>query len=100
MKKTLVGLMLIASLVFSGCSLLGGQENTKPAAEEKQVEVVTPQVGTQTPPVVEVQTPSFNDGDLYLKALAEKNVELCKQVKNVDLEARCEKEVKENSQAK
>lgn len=38
------------------------------------------------------QPPSFSDGQLYLKAIASKDVKLCAKIQDAELKSRCQKD--------
>ncbi|MEK7524355.1 MAG: hypothetical protein AAB588_04995 [Patescibacteria group bacterium] len=88
MKKSLLILALASALLLSGC--FGKKDTQKPAAEEApsgQTVSGQPQKSEETPP-------SFQDGDIYLKALATKSLEMCGKIKNGSLKTKCEGKVK------
>lgn len=80
-KKIFFVVISVTVIALAGC-FGEDKETTRPAADEK--------------PAVEepATTPSFSDGDLYIKALSEKKPELCKQIKDEKLRTQCEVDTK------
>lgn len=89
MKKSLFIIALTSALLLSGC--FGKKDAQKPAAEEApnaQTISGEPQAKSEETP------PSFQDGDIYLKALATQSLEMCGMIKNASLKTKCEGKVK------
>lgn len=96
--------VLVLAVLLSGCFGWFEKEQ-KPAADEAQKAAA--EVGQPGAKPVDVgqpvskgdrdmdAPPSFNDGDLYLKAIGAKDLNLCAKIGNAELKARCETKVKE-----
>lgn len=88
MKKSLLILALASVLLLSGC--FGKKDAKKPAAEE----VPGGQTVSGQPQKSDEAPPSFQDGDIYLKALATQSLEMCGKISNGTLKTKCEGKVK------
>ena len=79
----------ILAVALTGCfgdkKAETAQENNRPAAVVREE-----QPAQQLPP----QTPSFQDGDLYLKALSTNDKKVCNDIVNVELKTRCMADVR------
>lgn len=96
MKKSLILILTIALLALTGCLGFFEDEEQKPAAPEaaQSGELVTTEPGESEQPQLPAP-PSFQDGDLYLQALATHDVSLCAKIGNESLKSRCEQNAPE-----
>lgn len=83
---------ILALLALSGCFGFLKRGEQKPAAPETaengQLVTTEPDENQAQPELP--SPPSFQDGDLYLQALAAKDTALCAKIGNESLKARCE----------
>ncbi len=116
MKKTggsrVIFSVLVLAILLSGCfgwfekeQKSAADEAKKDAAEVGQQEAGAGQPVDVSQPISkgdrDMETPpSFNDGDLYLKAIGDKDLKLCAKIGNVELKLRCETKVKERMEKK
>lgn len=96
MKKPLTLAIIISLVLLAGCFGFLKKKEQKPAASETvQEEIVTSESDTPEQQPELPQPPSFQDGDLYLQALAAHDVNICTKIGNESLKARCEKNAPE-----
>lgn len=108
----LIGAVALITVSMTGCFGSKEDDSQRSAALQEEGSVVVPQVEikseTEVPPVQNeaqnsqntkvVAPPSFQDGDLYLQALAQKDLKLCDKIKSQKLKDRCIAEIKKTAQ--
>lgn len=92
MNKNIIIMAVIAS-ILTGCFGFFEKEKPKPAAQPAaSAEQTVPR--SKEPQSAIQQPPSFDDGDIYLEALAKKDASRCAKIQNQKLRTRCEGQIK------
>ncbi|MBI5412765.1 hypothetical protein HZA42_00270 [Candidatus Peregrinibacteria bacterium] len=108
MKKILlIGAVALITVSMTGCF---GSRDRSAASQQEESAAVSPveiKAETEVLPVKQeaqnsqssgvVAPPSFQDGDLYLQALAKKDLKLCAKLQSQKLKDRCVTEIKKTA---
>lgn len=83
-----LGIIALLAVLLTACS------SKNPSTENPTVPPASEQTSENTVPTVEKKSPSFEDGELYLQAIAARDTKLCAKIVESDLKKRCETDAK------